>query len=133
MKYVVEFNPNGDVTQVEVEADSIEDAIHEAWSRGRVEPEVIDGVTEQPYRDPSGGIDHRQWRRVTINVLPGGWPTRWWEECDGEPCGTHRDPDDPDCCAVCGEKVLCNTCGAPMNDFSGEVPCCSNPHCEVHP
>lgn len=28
---------------------------------------------------------------------------------------------------------ICDYCGAPMNDFSGEVPCCSNPYCEVHP
>ena len=28
---------------------------------------------------------------------------------------------------------ICECCGAPMTDLSGEVPCCSNPYCEVHP
>jgi hypothetical protein len=36
-----------------------------------------------------------------------------------------REPED--------EPELCGYCGAPMTDTSGEVPCCSNPHCECHP
>lgn len=31
------------------------------------------------------------------------------------------------------EPERCEACGAFMDDCSGEVPCCSNPHCEVHP
>ena len=34
-------------------------------------------------------------------------------------------------CTECCER--CEFCNAPMTDTSGEVPCCSNPHCEVHP
>jgi hypothetical protein len=128
MKYVVEFNPHGDPTQVEVEAETLLDAVEQAYGQAPIFPETIDGEQEPSYRAEAGG---QSWQRITINVLPGGWPGD--DLCDGEPCGTHRDPDDPDCCAVCGEAVLCDTCGAPMNDFSGEVPCCSNPHCEVHP
>lgn len=43
---------------------------------------------------------YQGWKRLQINVF---------EEvqriCDGEPHGTHRDSDNPDDCAVCGEEV----------------------------
>jgi hypothetical protein len=112
MKYVVEFNPHhGDPTQAEVEAETIHEAILAAWWRGAPEPEAIDGDKEPSYRAEDGG---QPWQRVVINVLPY--------------------LDKNDCCQVCGEEVArCESCAAPMTDFSGEVPCCSNPHCEVHP
>ena len=97
MKYIVELNPNGSVTQVEVEAISLVDAVEQAWAQSFIEPEVVDGDQERAYRATDDG---RKWQRIVINVLPGGYDCDNGV-CDGEPCGTYRDDDG--CCAVCGE------------------------------
>jgi len=72
MKYVVEFNPHLDPTQVEVEADSLGEAVEEAWRQAHVHSEVIDQELEPSYRAEPGG---QPWQRIIINVLPGGWVT----------------------------------------------------------
>jgi hypothetical protein len=71
MKYVVEFNGRSySPQQIEVEAESVVDAIEAAWGKGEIFIEEIDDAKEPQYGAQEGG---QRWKRVTINVLPGGF------------------------------------------------------------
>jgi hypothetical protein len=94
MKYVIEFDASLDPQQVEIsDATDVVDAVEQALQQVSRQPTPVDIEDESQYEG---------WQRIEINILPGGYPE---DLCDGEPCGTHRDPEDPSLCAVCGELV----------------------------
>jgi hypothetical protein len=101
MRYVVDINANTCSEQVEVEADSVEDAIREAMRHGWLSPEVLSGnepegethIFDAVRRDADAmrrlGAESKtphlgQWVRASFNVLVGGYV---------------------ECCAHCGADV----------------------------
>ena len=74
-RYVVEWNAHLDAHQVEVEADSVMEAIQIAQLRSGppVEPEPIEGESSYGRSDSYANGPEQRWQRVTFNVLPGGF------------------------------------------------------------
>jgi len=85
MRYVIDINAQGGAcsTQVEVEADSIEEALRNVLWNGKVEePRVLSGNAFEPVRRNDEAIRRLggqavphfgRWVRVSFNILVGGY------------------------------------------------------------
>jgi hypothetical protein len=113
MRYVVDINASTCSEQVEVEADSIEDAIREAMRHGYLTPEVLSGNGERTFDAVRRGDEAMrrlgakastphlgQWVRASFNVLVGGY-VEGCAQCGAEvevEAGTYEDVFCGDAC-----------------------------------